>query len=106
MCSQAVLASIFDQFDTDGDGVVSEADLNRYIYKLIGPKSAGLTEELSNREELVLGTATDSAMDAEDNEINLDTVRSEKPVESALKAARNQEAVDSTTLLKLRNTES
>ena len=86
--------------------MVSEADLNRYISRLIAPKTVEPTEGLTNREGLALGTATDSAEDAEDDEINPDTVRSEKPVESALKAARNQEALDSTTLLKLKNAES
>ena len=84
---------------------MSEADLNRYISRLIGTK-AGLREEPRNPEELARGTTTDSAAEADDDEINLDIVTSERPVESALNAAKNQEAVDSTTLLKLKNSES
>ena len=98
MCSPAVLARIFDAFDTDGDGVVSEVDLNGHISSLIAGR-IGLSGEPGNREERVFGATTDGATDTEDDAVNLDTVPSEWPVESALNAVRNQVAVDSATLL-------
>ena len=45
MCSLPVLARIFDLFDCDGDGMVSEADLMTFIGELIGNKSTHNQEE-------------------------------------------------------------
>ena len=39
MCSLPVLAQIFDQFDYDGDGMVSEKDLKAFITELLVGKS-------------------------------------------------------------------
>ena len=40
MCSLPVLARIFDLFDFDGDGMVSEKDLMTFIQELIGSKNS------------------------------------------------------------------
>ena len=40
MCSLPVLARIFDLFDYDGDGMVSEKDLMTFIQELIGNKNS------------------------------------------------------------------
>ena len=45
MCSLPVLARIFDLFDADGDGMVSEADLMTFIGELIGNKSTHNQDE-------------------------------------------------------------
>ena len=45
MCSLPVLARIFDLFDGDGDGMVSEADLMTFIGELIGNESTHNQEE-------------------------------------------------------------
>ena len=45
MCSLPVLARIFDLFDGDGDGMVSEADLMTFIGELIGNVSTHNQEE-------------------------------------------------------------
>ena len=45
MCSLPVLARIFDLFDADGDGMVSEADLMTFIGELIGNKGIHNQEE-------------------------------------------------------------
>ena len=73
----------------DGDGVVSEADLNGYIAGLIATK-AGLREEPSNREEeMVFRTTTESVIEIDDEEVNVDAVPGERPIEDAINAVRN-----------------
>ena len=43
MCSKKVLDTIFDEFDADGDGAVSEKDLQTHIRKLF-PKEARIVD--------------------------------------------------------------